>query len=277
MIVLLAAGVGVSVLGLLAIGFGIPISDSSFGNALLIAGVVILCTGLILIGMWFVGRELARIAKLLEREAPSDLLSIRPSARPDAEAGSFAPPVAEPTFPSATASLAASQEAGAPSWTDEMAARSRDLPQETAHVSNPAEPVAPSPAASDRPGRRNLLFSTRRREKPDTPLATSALESEPRTSFDSAWPSPSRSSAAERGTAARPTAPAEVAAGPSASRPDRTAPDQATNVTVLKSGVVDGMAYTLYSDGSIEAQMAGEGVVRFASLDALRAYLDQRQ
>ena len=72
-------------------------------------------------------------------------------------------------------------------------------------------------------------------------------------------------------------APAEVAAGPSASRPDRTAPDQATNVTVLKSGVVDGMAYTLYSDGSIEAQMAGEGVVRFASLDALRAYLDQRQ
>jgi hypothetical protein len=46
---------------------------------------------------------------------------------------------------------------------------------------------------------------------------------------------------------------------------------------VLKSGVVDGMAYTLYSDGSIEAQMAGEGVVRFASLDALRAYLDQRQ
>jgi len=46
-------------------------------------------------------------------------------------------------------------------------------------------------------------------------------------------------------------------------------------VTVLKSGVVDGMAYSLYSDGSIEAQMP-EGMMRFASIDELRAYLDQR-
>ena len=58
MIVLLAAGIGVCIMGLLAIGFGIPISDTSFGNALLIAGVVILCTGLILVGMWLVAREL---------------------------------------------------------------------------------------------------------------------------------------------------------------------------------------------------------------------------
>jgi hypothetical protein len=46
-------------------------------------------------------------------------------------------------------------------------------------------------------------------------------------------------------------------------------------VTVLKSGVVDGMAYSLYSDGSIEAQMP-EGMMRFSSIDELRAHLDQR-
>ena len=40
-------------------------------------------------------------------------------------------------------------------------------------------------------------------------------------------------------------------------------------------GVVDGMAYSLYSDGSIEAQMP-EGMMRFASIDELRAHLDQR-
>ena len=40
-------------------------------------------------------------------------------------------------------------------------------------------------------------------------------------------------------------------------------------------GVVDGMAYSLYSDGSIEAQMP-EGMLRFASLDELRIHLDQR-
>jgi hypothetical protein len=54
--------------------------------------------------------------------------------------------------------------------------------------------------------------------------------------------------------------------------PREPAPSQ---VTVLKSGVVDGMAYSLYSDGSIEAQMP-EGMMRFASIDELRAHLDQR-
>ena len=50
---------------------------------------------------------------------------------------------------------------------------------------------------------------------------------------------------------------------------------RAPQVTVLKSGVVDGMAYSLYSDGSIEAQMP-EGMMRFASIDELRTHLDQR-
>ena len=45
--------------------------------------------------------------------------------------------------------------------------------------------------------------------------------------------------------------------------------------TILKSGIVDGMAYSLYSDGSIEAQMP-EGMMRFASIDELRSHLDQR-
>ena len=52
-------------------------------------------------------------------------------------------------------------------------------------------------------------------------------------------------------------------------------PEDRPEVTVLKSGVVDGMAYSLYSDGSIEAEMP-EGMMRFASIDELRAHLDQR-
>jgi hypothetical protein len=42
--------------------------------------------------------------------------------------------------------------------------------------------------------------------------------------------------------------------------------------TILKSGVIEGMAYTLYSDGSIEAELAG-GTKRFGSIPELRAYL----
>ena len=55
----------------------------------------------------------------------------------------------------------------------------------------------------------------------------------------------------------------------------RRASEEPPPVTVLKSGVVDGMAYSLYSDGSIEAQMP-EGMMRFASIDELRSHLDQR-
>jgi hypothetical protein len=44
-------------------------------------------------------------------------------------------------------------------------------------------------------------------------------------------------------------------------------------ISVLKSGVVEGMAYTLYSDGSIEAQLP-QGTLRFGSITALREHID---
>jgi hypothetical protein len=44
-------------------------------------------------------------------------------------------------------------------------------------------------------------------------------------------------------------------------------------VTILKSGVIDEMAYTLYSDGSIEAELS-QGTVRFASVAELRDYIE---
>jgi hypothetical protein len=43
-------------------------------------------------------------------------------------------------------------------------------------------------------------------------------------------------------------------------------------VAILKSGVVDGMAYTLYVDGSIEAELP-HGTLRFASINELRDHL----
>jgi hypothetical protein len=43
-------------------------------------------------------------------------------------------------------------------------------------------------------------------------------------------------------------------------------------VSVLKSGVVDGMGYALYTDGSMEAILP-QGLVQFGSVAELRAYL----
>jgi len=48
--------------------------------------------------------------------------------------------------------------------------------------------------------------------------------------------------------------------------------DEQPEPTILKSGVVGGMAYTLYSDGSIQAELP-DGVLRFTSLQELRDHV----
>jgi hypothetical protein len=119
-----------------------------------------------------------------------------------------------------------------------------------------------------------------------------ALEAEPKASFDSAWPASGRGgnpfARRSRSAEAAPVPPAApeplpveggeeppAASTPAAPPPPPVAVEPAPGVTVIKSGVVDGMAYSLYSDGSIEAQMP-EGMLRFASLDELRSHLEQR-
>ncbi|MEW6122470.1 MAG: hypothetical protein AB1698_07640 [Pseudomonadota bacterium] len=54
--------------------------------------------------------------------------------------------------------------------------------------------------------------------------------------------------------------------------PAPVAPPAAAEPSVLKSGVVGGMAYTLYSDGSIQAELP-DGTLRFASLQELRDHV----
>jgi hypothetical protein len=93
-------------------------------------------------------------------------------------------------------------------------------------------------------------------------------------------PRPLRAAQPEPGP--MPTAPGASPAGEGAQQnePPREAPvaaaldDASENVSVLKSGVVDGMAYTLYSDGSIEAQLP-QGTLRFGSITELRNHIEQ--
>lgn len=97
--------------------------------------------------------------------------------------------------------------------------------------------------------------------------------------FDAIWPGDEAASATEPapddgmpsgepGEGAEPEASPQVAGEPVALRELR-GPKAAT---ILKSGVVEGMAYTLYSDGSIEADTA-QGIMRFPSVEELRAFL----
>jgi hypothetical protein len=153
----------------------------------------------------------------------------------------------------------------------------------------PAEPAPPAPAPKPR---RNLMFSSSMRRDRERAQATepSALdttepqvpppqESEPApATFDDAWPKTERARAGEvpalrRGSRV-PSTFAENADTADRQPSSSTSADRPA-VTVIKSGVVDGMAYSLYSDGSIEAQMP-EGLMRFASLDELTAHIERR-
>jgi len=69
------------------------------------------------------------------------------------------------------------------------------------------------------------------------------------------------------------TPPPPVAAPTSAPAEPRPSVE-ARPASILKSGVIDGMAYTLYTDGSIEAQLP-QGTVHFASIEELRLHLEK--
>jgi hypothetical protein len=121
------------------------------------------------------------------------------------------------------------------------------------------------------------------------PLATPQPEPKEKERFDLVWP--------DRGAAPAPSEPkVEVKRDPALDMPlppiparprdTRPAPEKRMpemprkptverGPTILKSGVIDGMPYTLYADGSIEAQLP-QGMVKFASVDALRAHLEKQ-
>jgi hypothetical protein len=279
MVGMLVAGIGLVLAGLLAIGYGFTIKEFSTGNTLILSGVMGVCAGAIMFALWVAVRELKNIARRLGggmAEARREV-SVRPVLPPGASP--LAPPVDRgPAFDDQPAVEAT--DAAPPPWQD---AAAPDHPQDDL-------PDTVPPAA--RP-KRNLMFSsTSRKEReraqartseplppdllspdirpnPSTPPPAESAEPPP-ASFDDAWPKPDR---------ARPgdvTPQRRSGRTPSTSEANGApAGDESPPVTVLKSGVVDGMAYSLYSDGSIEAQMP-EGMMRFASIDELRAHLDQR-
>src|SRR5205085_10614737 len=65
MILLLVAGAVVGAAGFLAVGFGIPIKDTTFGNTIQLAGILLLCTAVLLVGLALVVRELKAVARAL--------------------------------------------------------------------------------------------------------------------------------------------------------------------------------------------------------------------
>ncbi|MBR0773209.1 DUF308 domain-containing protein [Bradyrhizobium diazoefficiens] len=274
---LLIAGIFAVVAGLLAVAFGFTVREFSLGSTLIIAGTIGVCSGLLLAGLHVVVLELKVIARRLAggAAAPSEV-RVRPVLPGLAVPGAPEPaPVtrAEPMPP---------PPPGAPPWQGEAPARERP------RVDDTEEPEVSPPTPSEAPRRRNLMFastSRKERERAQAKATDKAAEGQaepsmpaepevPPASFDDAWPKADRARASEPVVARRPPPRAPSTFEPAVPPPEPPPAEQPA-VTVLKSGIVDGMAYSLYSDGSIEAQMP-EGMMRFASIDELRAHLDQR-
>jgi hypothetical protein len=294
MLVLLIAGTGLLLAGLLTVGAGIQM-DLSFGNTLILSGTVAACTGVIMLSLWAVARELKKIAwqrgpAVSQEKAAGTRGSSSFPANQAQENGDFSfsrdLPDLEDVQPEPPAPRSKLRREEAP-------VRDRRMRPPEPEPEPEAEPE-PEEAAPPVKQRRNLMFSStssrKERERAQGLTADPAADQAPPPppsarelpppSFEDAWPRPERLRMADpppaprrAGRAASTFGEANGAAGANRYNPSARNEDQSP--TVLKSGTVDGMAYTLYSDGSIEAEMP-EGLMRFASIDELRAHLDQR-
>jgi hypothetical protein len=305
-VILLVLGILVTAAGGALIGFGLPVKELAFGATQVLAGAIAVVGGLLLIGLAVVARELARLRDTLKVPVRAPHVAIMPAARaeiaaPPAETVARepikealinalkeaepapAPPVAAPV-PAVAAASSPTVEASATAierlrstlvrpdkavLEAEEAVPLSPNGQLVAHRVEPPPPqVEPAPrmlsaaAVETREPKLDVLLRPPRPTRPAPPSQQEA--------FDSLWPRRAREAQADarlevaRGLAASSVAHAEVTAP--ATAPERT-------VAILKSGVVDGMAYTLYADGSIEAQLP-QGTVRFGSIAELRAHIE---
>src|SRR5258707_6951380 len=150
---MLVVGIGLVLAGLLAVGFGIPVKEFSFGNTLILTGVMAVCSGAIMLALAMAVRELKTIARRLGAGLPEPRgeVTVRPVLPPGAVRDA-APGDGGMLFGRDEMAAASAEPPTPPPWQDE--AGSRDRPPEA----QPAEPPVPK-------AKRNLLFSSTSRKE----------------------------------------------------------------------------------------------------------------
>jgi hypothetical protein len=310
-IVLLLLGILVAAAGGALIAFGIPINELSRGVTLILSGSFAVVGGLLLIGLAAVTSRLAWIAALLRTgqavhsaRMPEAAPGTEVPARPGLPAREAVTPAAAGPDPEVPAierlrSSMSRAERNVPEAEDvplspngsqlhpaEPRLEPRSHMEAESYAREPGPVSRPVGGAAETPEPRiDFLFRPRQ----------SRQQPAPQEAFDALWP---RRSGRERqfdphvdSPPRAPEAAPAINAGLAAStmeapapEPDRPAaepaadldqqPQEQRGVAILKSGVVDGMAYTLYADGSIEAQLP-QGTVRFGSISELRAHIEK--
>jgi hypothetical protein len=249
--------------GVVLAGSGMSLRDGTFDAAILTPGIVAAAGGLLLIGLGAGLRTLQRIERTLAARPMPRALAIAEGAK---VAENVETPREPARIPFATKATHESQPG--------IAARDivADKSPTAASGADKASPPIPAIAIAAVPDANvETQPSGKRNGNGATPVRTglrlsaslrrpSAGEHEP--VLDALWPKGPRIHSQQSG--------GTPSAAASASSPEKVA----AGASVLKSGVVNGMPYTLYSDGSIEAQLP-EGTLRFGSITELRNHIEQ--
>lgn len=290
-VVLLLLGIVTVVAGLLLAAPVLTVRDGSFDIAAITPGVVAIVGGFVLIGLGLAVRALQRIERAIaERPAPVAAGTAEaPGATeaPDAAVRIPFPPKLESSTQSASAAAQASK-ATEDATLERMSVKFPNLTRientpatEGAEVSSTLRPVV---QAEEEIGElKNSAVFVRRGNGASPARVAPRFDLKPRAGIvpDIRAKSPVFKSVAAARRAAEQAA-SQAAVPPATAEPplvDETAIEAAPAAektpaaSVLKSGVVEGMAYTLYSDGSIEAQLP-QGTLRFGSIAALREHIE---
>jgi hypothetical protein len=297
--------------GSAAIFFGIPVKEFSFGDTLIGAGTTGLVGGLILVGLGATVSQLQRIGEMLGArplaragrpmepfEQPAGGAAgrvpfppkpkLEPRERPVEVAvapRAVEPPDREPEF-SAPPSL---RNPDVPLMADDEAERLPLSPRDSDASRHEVVGENIEPPAVDEPERASFEPAWRPPPPPVPPPGRTAAPSY----FENMWPAAERSPPPPPPREEPPSRSETIARAPSAPEPmlppddmpddirdeprddlRDEMPEEAPPVAILKSGVVDGMGYTLYVDGSIEAELP-DGTLRFASINELRTHLEK--
>ena len=286
-LLLLVFGGVLTAAGILLGASGVSIHDRTFDTTIVTPGVVAAVGGLLLIGLGLALRVLQRIeqAIALRRIVPLE------GAREPAPIPLPKPALHPVTAPIVAASVGEKHVENLPEAAPALARLESSRVAEEAELSSPPviEPALPTSvdvavaeAEKTRTAKRkNGAVPDRLAPRLDMNLRSPGASERPAgPSFDALWPKgprplrrfprkrPSRLQRNRRASFEPAAATVQTLA------PDAVADAAPEPVSVLKSGVVDGMAYTLYSDGSIEAQLP-QGMLRFGSITELRNHIEQ--
>jgi hypothetical protein len=288
-VVLYVVGAIAVMLGVAMVGYGIPINEFSFGNTLIVAGTTAAIGGLIVGALGVAVAQLQRLTDALggrageQSEISLDTFEPPPERRPASAPGRIpfpAKPRGEAEKPIERPAVAAPvlrnpEISVVEEYKETFLADEEPLPPEP--VRPPPPPRVSRPAMAEKRAEPELDVPWRPSPPPPTPpmQATPPAPRPPRTSyFDNMWPAnepkTAKSPAAGEPRPEPPDLPLRESPVPEPQRPRAEA--EPRPVAILKSGVIDGMGYTLYVDGSIEAELP-QGTLRFSSINELRDHL----